>query len=62
MGTLKAINPNITNFRDFPKYLKDKQNKPVAMFCTGGFDEGIRLLKNKGFKNVFQLKVVFLII
>ena len=38
IGTFdKSVNPNVNNFRDFPKYLKKlKKNKPVAMFCTGG--------------------------
>ena len=60
VGTFKnCINPNIQNFRDFPKYLKkiDKA-KPVAMFCTGGIrcEKASIFLKRKGFKNVFQLK------
>ena len=60
VGTFKnSINPNIQNFRDFPKYLKkiDKA-KPVAMFCTGGIrcEKASIFLKKKGFKNVFQLK------
>ena len=60
LGTFKnSINPNIQNFRDFPKYLKkiDKA-KPVAMFCTGGIrcEKASIFLKRKGFKNVFQLK------
>ena len=60
LGTFKnSINPNINNFRDFPKYLKkiDKA-KPVAMFCTGGIrcEKASIFLKRKGFKNVFQLK------
>ena len=60
IGTFKnSINPNIQNFRDFPKYLKkiDKA-KPVAMFCTGGIrcEKASIFLKRKGFKNVFQLK------
>ena len=60
VGTFKnSINPNIQNFRDFPKYLKkiDKA-KPVAMFCTGGIrcEKASIFLKRKGFKNVFQLK------
>ena len=59
VGTFKnSINPNIQNFRDFPKYLKkiDKA-KPVAMFCTGGIrcEKASIFLKRKGFKNVFQL-------
>ena len=60
MGTFKkAINPNIVNFRDFPKYLKKvNKKKPVAMFCTGGIrcEKASVYLKKKGFKNVFQLK------
>jgi len=60
VGTFKkAINPNITNFRDFPKYLqKINKKKPVAMFCTGGIrcEKASVYLKQKGFKNVFQLK------
>ena len=60
VGTFKkAINPNITNFRDFPKYLKKiSKTKPVAMFCTGGIrcEKASVYLKQKGFKNVFQLK------
>jgi len=60
VGTFKkAINPNITHFRDFPKYLKKiNKKKPVAMFCTGGIrcEKASVYLKQKGFKNVFQLK------
>ena len=38
VGTFKkSVNPDVNNFRDFPKYLnKLKKDKPVAMFCTGG--------------------------
>ena len=60
VGTFKdASNPNIKNFRDFPKYLnKVKKNQPVAMFCTGGIrcEKASVYLKNNGFKNVYQLK------
>ena len=60
VGTFKnSINPNIQNFRDFPKYLeKIDKTKPVAMFCTGGIrcEKASIFLKRKGFKNVFQLK------
>ena len=60
VGTFKnAINPNIQNFRDFPKFLnKIEKTKPVAMFCTGGIrcEKASIFLKKKGFKNVFQLK------
>jgi len=60
VGTFKgAKNPNVNNFRDFPKYLKkfNKKNK-IAMFCTGGIrcEKASVYLKRKGFKNVFQLK------
>jgi UPF0176 protein len=59
VGTFKkSINPNINNFRDFPKYLKKlKKNKPVAMFCTGGIrcEKTSVFLKKKGFKNIYQL-------
>ncbi len=60
VGTFKnSINPNVQNFRDFPKYLeKIDKAKPVAMFCTGGIrcEKASIFLKRKGFKKVFQLK------
>ncbi len=60
VGTFKgAINPNINNFRDFPKYLKKiKKESPIAMFCTGGIrcEKASSFLKKKGFQNVYQLK------
>lgn len=59
IGTFKkSVNPNINNFRDFPKYLnKLKKNKPVAMFCTGGIrcEKTSVYLKKRGFKNIYQL-------
>jgi UPF0176 protein len=59
VGTFKkSINPNINNFRDFPKYLKKlEKNKPIAMFCTGGIrcEKTSVFLKKKGFKNIYQL-------
>ena len=59
IGTFKrSVNPNVTNFRDFPKYLnKLKKNKPVAMFCTGGIrcEKTSVYLKKKGFRNIYQL-------
>ena len=59
VGTFKkAVNPNVTNFRDFPKYLnKLNKDKPVAMFCTGGIrcEKTSVYLQKKGFKNIFQL-------
>ena len=60
VGTFRgASNPNVNNFRDFPKYLnKVKKSQPVAMFCTGGIrcEKASVYLKKNGFKNVFQLK------
>ena len=60
VGTFKgSTNPNIDNFRDFPKYLKNlKKNQPIAMFCTGGIrcEKASVFLENKGYNNVYQLK------
>ena len=60
VGTFKkAINPNVNNFREFPKFLnKLNKKKSVAMFCTGGIrcEKASIYLEKKGFKNVFQLK------
>ena len=60
VGTFKgSTNPNINNFRDFPKYLKNlKKNQPIAMFCTGGIrcEKASVYLEKKGFSNVYQLK------
>ncbi len=55
----KAVNPEVHNFREFPKYLnKLDKKKSVAMFCTGGIrcEKASIYLYQKGFKNVFQLK------
>ena len=60
VGTFKkSFNPDVDNFRDFPKYLKKlKKNQPIAMFCTGGIrcEKASVFLEKKGFKNVYQLK------
>ena len=60
VGTFKgAINPEINNFREFPKYLKKlDKNQKIAMFCTGGIrcEKAGVYLNKKGFKNVYQLK------
>jgi UPF0176 protein len=60
VGTFKkAINPDVKNFRNFPNYLKKINKKnPVAIFCTGGIrcEKASVYLKEKGFKNVYQLK------
>lgn len=60
VGTFKgSINPELNNFRDFPRYFKTlKKNQNIAMFCTGGIrcEKASAYLKKKGFKNVYQLK------
>ncbi len=60
VGSFKrSINPDINNFREFPKYLKKlKKDQPIAMFCTGGIrcEKASVYLEKKGFKNVYQLK------
>ena len=60
VGTFKvSINPNIENFRNFPKYLKKvKKNNKIAIFSTGGIrcEKASSYLKKKGFNSVYQLK------
>ena len=60
VGTFKnSTNPNIDNFKEFPKYLKNlNKNKSIAMFCTGGIrcEKASIYLKKRGFNNIFQLK------
>ena len=60
VGTFKgSINPELNNFRDFPRYFKTlKKNQNIGMFCTGGIrcEKASVYLKKKGFKNVYQLK------
>ena len=60
VGTFKGSeNPNITNFRDFPKYLKKiKKKTKIAMFCTGGIrcEKASIYLKRNGYKNIYLLK------
>ena len=58
----KSINPKTNNFSDFKKYINKNlnhyQNKKIAMFCTGGIrcEKASAYMKQKGFKNIFQLK------
>ena len=60
VGTFKkSVNPHVSNFREFPKYLNKLNKKnPIAMFCTGGIrcEKASVFLKKKGFENVYQLK------
>ena len=55
VGTFKrAINPNVNNFREFPKYLKNlDKGKTIAMFCTGGIrcEKVSIFLEKKGFRS-----------
>ena len=63
IGSFKnAINPQTDTFREFPTYveknLKDKKQKKVAMFCTGGIrcEKATSLMLEKGFEDVYHLK------
>ena len=60
MGTFKrSVNPDVDNFREFPKYLKKlNKKKPIAIFCTGGIrcEKASVFLEKKGFNKVYQLK------
>jgi UPF0176 protein len=63
VGTFEgALNPNTTNFREFPQYVSDnldpKANKKVAMFCTGGIrcEKSTAYLKEQGFDEVYHLQ------
>ena len=60
VGTFKgAQNPNIKNFRDFPKYFKKiKKKTKIAMFCTGGIrcEKASIYLKRNGYKKIYLLK------
>ena len=56
-----AINPNVNSFREFKGYfdsLIKKNNKKLAIFCTGGIrcEKASEYLKEKGFEEVYQLK------
>lgn len=63
VGTFKnAINPNTSNFREFPDFVKNHldpaRHKKIAMFCTGGIrcEKSTALLKSRGFSEVYHLK------
>jgi len=62
MGTFQgALNPKISNFRDFPKAVETLDPKlksqPLVLFCTGGIrcEKAGPLMERQGFKNIFQL-------
>ena len=66
IGTFKnSINPNTVKFREFPEWVKkqnfsdeEKQNKKIAMFCTGGIrcEKASSMMIKDGFKKVKHLK------
>jgi UPF0176 protein len=65
IGTFKkSIQPETTNFREFPDWLEGLEStgidksKKVAMFCTGGIrcEKASSLMKAKGFKNIYHLQ------
>ena len=67
IGTFEnALNPNIKNFREFPKWVSENlikidpeiKNKKIAMFCTGGIrcEKSTSYLKSMGFKDVCHLE------
>ena len=55
-----AVNPETTNFRQFPNKIKKiriKKDDQIAMYCTGGIrcEKASAYLKLNGFKDVVQL-------
>ncbi len=63
LGTFKgAIDPQIQNFKELPKYVReqlaDAKGKNIATFCTGGIrcEKFTAWMKAEGFENVFHLK------
>ncbi len=57
-----AILPDVVNFREqlpmVADMLKDKKDKPVVMYCTGGIrcEKASAYMLYKGFKEVYQLE------
>lgn len=57
-----AINPETTNFREFPdwfrKFRETRPNARIAMFCTGGIrcEKATAFVKNEGVDDVYHLK------
>jgi UPF0176 protein len=63
IGSFKdAINPDITSFGEFPKWIDDNidvnEQPRVAMFCTGGIrcEKSTALLKEAGVNEVYHLE------
>ncbi len=61
-GTFQgAIDPETTNFNEFPDYINQNLTDPdqkVAMFCTGGIrcEKATAYLRQLGHKNVYHLQ------
>lgn len=57
-----AVDPGITNFRDFPTWVTNNldpaKHTKVAMYCTGGIrcEKATSLLLRRGFSQVFHLE------
>jgi len=63
LGSFKgALNPQTETFRELPEYLdknlEPKQNKKIAMFCTGGIrcEKATSYLLQQGFEEVYHLQ------
>lgn len=62
IGTFKgAIDPQIPQFTDFPKFFEAQNyapDKKILIFCTGGIrcEKGILELERQGYTNVYQLE------
>lgn len=63
VGTFKnAINPRIEKFSDLPKFVAEnydpKENKRIAMFCTGGIrcEKFAPYMKTLGYEEIYQLE------
>jgi len=62
LGQFKgAKNLNIESFQEFPNKLDGSEidkNRETLIYCTGGIrcEKAIEIMKDKGFKNVYQLE------
>ena len=62
LGQFKgAKNLNMESFQEFPNKLDDlkiNKNRETLIYCTGGIrcEKAIEIMKDKGFKNVYQLE------
>ena len=63
LGTFRgAIDPKLTKFRDFPKWIKENfeehKSKKVITFCTGGIrcEKATAFMRQEGFEEVYQLQ------